>query len=120
MQAPIPYFDVGSYRPMSLIENRLTSLVRHPWRQYLLAFGMVCLVSLVDRWLQRWTGYQALALVYLLAIVLLALVVGRGAVLFGTALSALSWNFLFVPPRYSLHIDNLYDKMMLTTYFVVA
>jgi two-component system sensor histidine kinase KdpD len=105
---------------MSLTENRLTSLVRRRWRQYVLAFGMVCFVSLLDCWLQRWTGYQALALVYLLAVVLLALVVGRGAILFGTALSALSWNFLFAPPRYSFHIDNLYDKMMLTTYFVVA
>jgi two-component system sensor histidine kinase KdpD len=108
------------YVPMSLIENRLTSLVRQPWRQYVLAFGMVCLVSLLDCWLQRWTGYQALALVHLLAVVLLALVVGRGPILFGTALSALSWSYLFVPPRFSLHIDNLYDKMMLSTYFVIA
>lgn len=105
---------------MSLIENRLTSLVGRPWRQYVLAFGLVCLVSIFDLWLQRWTGYQALALVYLLAVVLLALVVGRAAVLFGAALSALGWNFLFVPPRFSFHVDNLYDKMMLTTYFVVA
>jgi hypothetical protein len=59
---------------MSLIDNRLTSLVRDPWRQYVLAFGMVCLVSIFDFWLQKWTGYQALALVYLLAVVLLALV----------------------------------------------
>ena len=105
---------------MSLIENRLTSLVRQPWRQYFLAFGIVCLISLLDCWLQRWTGYQALALVYLLAVVLLALVVGRGAILFGTTLSALGWNYLFVPPQYTFHINNLYDKMMLTTYFVVA
>lgn len=105
---------------MSLIENRLTSFVRQPWRQYVLAFAVVCLVSLFDHWLQRWTGYQALALVYLLAVVLLALVVGRGAILFGAALSALAWDFLFVPPQYSFHIDNLYDKMMMTTYFVVA
>src|SRR5579862_3798866 len=99
------------YVSMSLTENRLTSLVRQRWRHYVLALGIVCLVSVVDRWLQRWTGYQALALVYLLAIVLLALVVGRGAILFGTTLSALSWNYLFVPPQYSFHIDNLYDKM---------
>ncbi|HLX69059.1 MAG TPA: ATP-binding protein [Verrucomicrobiae bacterium] len=105
---------------MSLIENRLTSLVGRPWRQYVLAFGLVCLVSTFDLWFQKWTGYQALALVYLLAVVLLALVVGRGATFFGATLSALGWNFLFVPPRFSFHVDNLYDKIMLTTYFVVA
>ena len=105
---------------MSLIENRLTAMVRQPWRQYALALGAVCAVSGFDFWLQKWTGYQALALVYLLAAVLLALAVGRGATLFGAALSAMSWNFLFVPPRYSFHIAALYDKMMLATYFVVA
>lgn len=105
---------------MSLIENRLTSFVRQPWRQYVLALGVVCVISAIDFWLQNWMGYEGLALVYLLAIVLLALVVGRGAILFGAASSALSWNFLFIPPRYSLHIAGFYDKMMLTTYFVVA
>jgi two-component system sensor histidine kinase KdpD len=106
--------------PMSLIENRLTSLVRQPWRQYVLAFGLVCIVSIFGLWFQRWTGYQVLALIYLLAVVLLALVVGRGAILFGTTLSALVWNFLFISPRFSIHVDNLYDKTMLATYFVVA
>lgn len=105
---------------MSVIENRLTSLVCRPWRQYVLAFSLVCLVSIFDMWLQKWTGYPTLALVYLLTVVLLGLVVGRGAILFGAALSALVWNFLFVPPRFSFHVDNLYDKIMLTTYFVVA
>lgn len=105
---------------MSLIDNRLTSFVRQPWRQYVLALAVVCAVSGFDLWLQRWTGYEALALVYLLAIVLLALVVGRRAILFGAALSAMSWNFLFIPPCYSFHIAGFYDKMMLATYFVVA
>src|SRR4029077_8115483 len=59
-------------------------------------------------------------LLYLLAVVLLALFVGRGPILFGTALTALGWNFLFAPPRYSFHIGSFYDKMMLAMYFVVA
>jgi len=105
---------------MSLTENRLTSMLRPPWRQYAVAIGVVSAISGFDYWLQHWTGYQALALVYLFGVVLLALVVGRSAALFGAALSALSWDFLFVPPRYSFHIAALYDKMMLTTYFVVA
>ena len=81
---------------------------------------MVSAVSLVNFWLQNWTGYQSLALVYLLAVVLLALVVGRGTILFSAAGSALAWDFLFVPPRFSFHVADLYDKMMVATYFVVA
>ena len=63
---------------MSLTENRLTAMLRQPWRQYAAAFGVVCAISGFDFWLQRWTGYQALALIYLLGVVMLALVVGRG------------------------------------------
>ena len=105
---------------MSLIENRLKSWLTELWRQYLAALVTVSAVSLVNYWVLNWTGYQALALVYLLAVVLLALVAGRGAILFSAALSALAWVFFFVPPRYSFHVAAIYDKMMVATYFVVA
>ena len=105
---------------MSLIENRLKSWLAEPWRQYSAALATVFIVSLVSFGVQRWTGYPTLALVYLLAIVLLALVIGRGAILFAAALSAFVWEFLFVPPLYSFHIAGLYDQMMVATYFVVA
>ena len=105
---------------MSLIENRLKLWLDKPWRQYSAALATVFVVSLVNSWVDRWTGPQALALVYLLAVVLLALFVGRGAILVAAALSAFVWDFLFVPPLYSFHIEGLYDKIMLVTYFVVA
>jgi two-component system sensor histidine kinase KdpD len=89
-------------------------------RQYALAFTTFAAVSLLNLWLQNWIGYQAIALVYLLAVVLLALFVGRGPILVGTALTALGWNFLFAPPRYSFHIGSFYDKMMFAMYFVVS
>src|SRR5690348_14118231 len=57
------------------------------WVGYGLAFATFGLVSLLNLSLRRWLGYQAIALVYLLAVVMLALVVGRGAILFGTALT---------------------------------
>jgi len=90
------------------------------WRQYAAAFMAFAAVSLLNLWLQRWIGYQAIALVYLLAVVVLALFVGRGPILLGTALTALGWNFLFAPPPFSFHIADSYDKMMLSMYFIVA
>ena len=76
--------------------------------------------SLANLLLKRWIGYEAIALVYLLAVVFLALFVGRGPILLGTALTALGWCFLFAPPLYSFRIGSPYDKMMFVTYFVVA
>ena len=105
---------------MSLIANRFTRLLSSPWRQYATAVGAFIAVSALNLWLQKWTGYQALALVYLLGVVCLALFVGRGATIFSAGLTTLGWIFLFIPPRYSFHVADLYDQMMVTTYFVVA
>lgn len=88
-------------------------------RQYVLAFAVFTAVSLLNLWLVDFIGYQAIALVYLLSVVVLALFVDRGPILFGTALTALGWGFI-APPRFQFHISSFYDKMMVVTYFVVA
>jgi two-component system sensor histidine kinase KdpD len=90
------------------------------WFEYGLATAIFAAVSVLNLLLKRWIGYQAIALVYLLAVVLLALFVGRGPILLGTALTALGWSFLFAPPPYSFHIGSFYDKMMFAMYFIVA
>ena len=91
-----------------------------PLSQYSMAFGTFVAVSLLNILLEDLIGYQAIALVYLLAVVVLALFVSRGPLIFGTALTALGWSFLAAPPKYSFHISSFYDKMMFATYFVVA
>lgn len=91
-----------------------------PWLEYGLALAIFGVVSLVNLWLERWIGYEAIALVYLLAVVLLALFVGRGPILFGTILTAVGWSVVFAPPRFSFQIGSFYDKMMFGMYFVVA
>lgn len=90
------------------------------WRQYALAFATFVAVSVLNLRLHDWIGHQAIALVYLLSVVLIALVVNRGAIFFGAILTAIGWSFLHAPPRFSFQIEGFYDKMMLATYFVVA
>jgi two-component system sensor histidine kinase KdpD len=70
--------------------------------------------------IQNWIGYQAIALIYLLSIVLLALFISRGPIFFGTVLTAAGWNFFFAPPAFAFNISDTYDNMMLLTYFVVT
>ncbi len=90
------------------------------WRQYVFAFGVFGVVTFFSFWMQKWCGYQAIALVYLFSVVLLAMVVNRGATLFGTLLTAAGWNFFFAPPAFAFNISDTYDNMMLLTYFVVT
>lgn len=92
----------------------------HPSGQYLLAFLCLVAVTLLNVSLENLIGYQAVALVYLLVVAVLALFLNRGPVIFGTVLTAFWWGFAFAPPRYAFRISSSYDKMMVGTYFAVA
>jgi two-component system sensor histidine kinase KdpD len=95
-------------------------LLARPSRQYALAFVSFVAVSVFNFFMEHFIGYQAVALIYLLAVVVLALFLGRGPVIFATALTAAWWGYAFAPPRYAFHISSSYDKMMVATYFAVA
>jgi two-component system sensor histidine kinase KdpD len=64
--------------------------------------------------------YQGLGFVYLLALILLSLRVGRGAALWAGLLSVGIWDYAFIPARWSWAIDKLSDALLLGPYFVVA
>ena len=68
----------------------------------------------------RLTGYWAVALIYLFAVTVSGLRLHRGPTLLLAGLSALLWNFLFIPPRFTFYISQLPDFMMFGIYFVVA
>jgi two-component system sensor histidine kinase KdpD len=89
-------------------------------QQYLFAVAVVAVVSLLNLGLMAWSGPRVPGLVFLLAVVLLALKVGRGPVLLAGATSALVWNFLFLPPRFTFLIQRLEDAILFALYFVVA
>jgi two-component system sensor histidine kinase KdpD len=84
------------------------------------AVGTIAAVSVVSWLAQEVTGYWAIALVYLLAVVLLATQLNRWAVLLAATLSATLWNFLFTQPRFTFRINSAQDVMMFLMLLVVA
>jgi two-component system, OmpR family, sensor histidine kinase KdpD len=50
----------------------------------------------------------------------LALFVGRGPTLVAAVLTALSWDYYFLPPLFAFRITHLEDAFLLVMYFVVA
>jgi len=90
------------------------------WPGYGWAAGIVAAVTLLNVALDKFVGFYALALTYLLAVVVLALFTGRGPVYFAATFSALLWNFFFLPPRYTFYITSVQDALMFGMYFVVA
>ena len=89
-------------------------------KEYATAVAGVAVLTIGCWLLTPLTGYAAISLVYLFAVLLAGTVLSRGPVLLAAALSALCWNFLFIPPLFTLHIAKLEDALMFATYFVIA
>jgi two-component system, OmpR family, sensor histidine kinase KdpD len=112
----IPAEDSAAPRRETLEER----LARAPWRDFGVALGIAASVTAVCLAIFAYTGYYAVALFYLLAVVLAGMRLRRWPTLFLAALSALLWNFLYVPPRFTFYIGQFQDVMMFAVYFVVA
>jgi two-component system, OmpR family, sensor histidine kinase KdpD len=65
-------------------------------------------------------GYKVVALILLLVVSLLAMTLDILPVLCASVLSALVWNFFFIPPIFTFHIDNTEDILLFLMYFVIA
>jgi two-component system sensor histidine kinase KdpD len=99
------------------IEERLA---RAPWAEFGIALAIAAGVTAICLAIFDYTGYWAVALFYLLAVVLTATRLRRWPTLLLAALSALLWDFLFIPPRFTFYISHLQDFMMFGAYFVIA
>lgn len=66
-------------------------------------------------------GYQSVSLIFLFIISLLPLLNFKpGPIFFAAVMSALVWNFYFIPPYYTFRIGKVEDAMMFLMYFVIA
>jgi len=93
------------------------------WRGYLWAalfIGSVTLIDLVIVSNVSWINYQAVGLTELLAVLLVAVYLGRGPALMAATLSAISWNFLFIEPRLTFVISRVEDGILFFLYFMIA
>jgi two-component system, OmpR family, sensor histidine kinase KdpD len=90
----------------------------------LLQFGAVVAVmlalSVLNVVINPIIGVHATALIYLLAVVLLGLFVQRGPVLLAATLSALVWDYFFLPPVFAFRVSEFEDALLLVLYFIVA
>lgn len=87
-------------------------------REYLEVITVLAAIT-VFGWFAPFS-YHALGHVYLLAVIVLCLRVGRGPVLFAAIVSGLAWNYVIMPPRFSFSVLDFDDGLVLGTYFIVA
>ncbi|MBP1679072.1 MAG: Osmosensitive channel signal transduction histidine kinase, partial [Bacteroidetes bacterium] len=94
--------------------------IRSGIRQYLFAALVMSLVTLALYPLRDALGYQSISMFLLLTLVLLPLKLDAGPVLLAAAVSAVAWDFFFIPPQFTFAIGQLQDVLMFCLYFGVA
>lgn len=87
---------------------------------YFLAAFFTILTAVIFYPLKETIGYQVVAFGLLFTVSILALFVGIGPILVSATLSALLWDFFFLPPPFTLHVDRIEDVLMLIMYFIIA
>lgn len=88
--------------------------------QYLVSVALVGIVSALCYPLSEYLGYRTVALILLVTVSIVAMLFELVPVLLAAILSALIWDFFFIPPVFTLAIDNAEDLLMFLMYFVIA
>jgi two-component system sensor histidine kinase KdpD len=88
--------------------------------QFFLAGLVTILTAVIFLPLKEFIGYQVVAFALLFTVSILAIFFGTGPILLSATLSALLWNYFFIPPAMTLHVEKTEDVMMLGMYFIIA
>ena len=88
--------------------------------QYAISLLLVTVIAFACFAATGFIGYKVVALLLMVAVSLLAMVFDILPVLLAAVLSAFIWNFFFIPPIYTFHIDDAEDALMFLMYFLIA
>lgn len=91
-----------------------------PLTQYFTSVLLVLAVAVVCFLFVDIIGYRVVALVLLVTVSVIAMLFDILPVMCAAVLSALVWNFFFITPLFTFHIDNAEDLLMFLMYFVIA
>jgi len=88
--------------------------------QYLATSLIVILTSIACYFVRDIVGYQVISFGLLFLVSLLALFYGTGPILLAATLSAIIWDYFFIPPQFTMHVGKPEDMLMLTMFFIIA
>lgn len=88
--------------------------------QYALSIGLIVIASVISYLFVDVIGYRAVGLILLLAVSIAAMLFDIIPVLLSAFLSALIFNFFFIPPVFTFHISTAEDVLTFSMYFIIA
>jgi len=97
------------------------ALKKYPiFYQSIFCISLVIITSLSCYIGSSFIGYRTVALLLLVNVSILAMLFDILPVVAAAVLSALIWNFFFIPPIFTFHINNSEDTLMFFLYFFIA
>ncbi|HOI29132.1 MAG TPA: ATP-binding protein [Melioribacteraceae bacterium] len=92
-----------------------------PLSKYFLSALIISISGFTLNLISPHVGYQSISLIFLFIVSLLPLLKFKpGPIFLAAVMSALIWNFYFIPPYYTFRIGKVEDGMMFIMYFVIA
>jgi two-component system sensor histidine kinase KdpD len=88
--------------------------------QFIISIIVTILVSIICYSLSDFIGYRSVALLLLATVSILSIFLTIYPVLMAATMSALIWDYFFIPPHFTFHIESSDDVLMLLMYFVIA
>lgn len=88
--------------------------------QFLISNMTVIVVAALSYLIGHIVGYRSVALLLLATVSLLSIFFSMYPILMAASLSALIWDYFFIPPHFTFHVGNPEDVLLLLMYFVIA
>lgn len=113
--------DTSTVMPkIKFINYSNSTLFSKKIKHYLLAIIIVSVTALLCIPLSNTQSYYVVSFILLFVVSFLATIMGIGPVLVAATLSALVWNFFFIPPHHTFHIEKAEDILMFGMFFIIA
>ncbi len=89
-------------------------------REYAIAILTVVFSVLLCLPITEEIGYQSVAFILLFVLTVLATFLRIGPILLAAVSGALAWDFFFIPPQFTLHIDTAPNILTFLMFFTIA
>lgn len=107
-------------KPRTHAPARKTEAITVDWSAYAVVAGIIVAVALLSGLALPVIGYRAVGFLFLLAVLGIGSFASVGPILLAAVLSALIWDFFFIPPPGTFYIREVADVVMTIAYFVAA
>ncbi len=111
-----PGFEAKQYKRNLVSYPDFSSSYKH----YVYAILAVLITVLLCLPISDKTGYQSISFILLFTVLILSMFFRLGPIMLASAVSALAWDFFFIPPQYTLKITEPEDLLAFCMFFVVA